>query len=367
MNPAGDPQGVQRKPATPRKTLMPRTPSARRARTVLIWAIVLSLLLHGVLLGSFHFGFPHFSVTHPPLQVRMIALPVPPIHPLSSAKPARRAVRRHPVARTIKIANQAQSAPAVNVPPMSPTEPAPVPGAVTPSPTPVAADTKPSPHIEQPATATTLPAHFELQYHLLLGENGLPLGHASYVWIAEENRYTLVSITQAEGLLALFQPGRLEQISTGHIQGNDLIPDDFEIQRGSDSADKSTHIHIDYAQQQAIITHAGKQQTEPVPGSVQDILSVIFQLALHPPKTGTMLLYVSSGKEFKPYHVIAVGEERINTPLGVLRTLHLSWPAESDENAMDVWLDEDHNNAPVKIRIRQQGLGTLVQIITGMQ
>ncbi|MDA8329328.1 MAG: DUF3108 domain-containing protein [Betaproteobacteria bacterium] len=366
MNPAGDPQGVQRKPTTPRKTLMPRKPSARRARTVLIWAVVLSLLLHGLLLGGFHFDFPHFSASRQPLQVRMIALPVPPIHPLSSARPAQHIVRRHHVVRMIKTADQVQSAPVANAPPMPPTEPPPVQGAGAYSPAPVAPDVKPAPPVEQPQT-TTLPAHFELQYHLLLGENGLPLGHASYVWIAEENRYTLVSITQAEGLLALFQPGRLEQISTGHIQGNDLVPDDFEIQRGSDSADKSTHIHIDYTQQQATITHAGKQQTEPLPGSVQDILSVIFQLALHPPKSGTMLLYVSSGKEFKPYHVIAVGEERINTPLGVLRTLHLSWPAESDENAMDVWLDEDHNNAPVKIRVRQQGLGTLVQVITGMQ
>lgn len=341
--------------------------SARRARSILIWALVLSLLLHGLLLGGFHFSLPRFQVHHQPLQVRMIALRAPPKHTAPYTKPVRHMIKPHHAAHASRVTDLNHSALVMSTPSGSPTVVPVVPNVAAPLPAPVVSATQSSSPIEPSGTTTTLPAHFELQYHLLLGEHGLPLGHASYVWIAEENRYTLVSITQAEGLLALFQPGRLEQISTGHIQGNDLVPDDFEIQRGSDSADKSTHIHIDYTQHQATVTHGGKQQIEPVPGRVQDILSVIFQLALHPPRAETMLLYVSSGKEFKPYHVISVGEERINTPLGVLRTLHLSWPAENDENAMDIWLDEDHYDAPVKIRIRQQGLGTLVQIITGMQ
>ena len=236
--------------------------------------------------------------------------------------------------------------------------------AATPSP---AAATSPT------ATATTastrltlLPSHYEIQFNLLLGENGPRLGRASYVWQADTNRYTLVSITEARGLLALFQPGRLEQISSGHIGPDGLVPDDFEIQRGSDRPEQVTHVHIDAGRLTATITHKGRQFSEPVPDHVQDILSVIFQLALRPPSGVDEQLHVTSGKAFNPYRVHLAGEEMLDTPLGKLRTLHLIHPAETGDEAMEIWLAEDYDNAPVKIRMTDSRFGAIVQIIAGM-
>ncbi len=236
--------------------------------------------------------------------------------------------------------------------------------AATPSP---AAATSPT------ATATTastrltlLPSHYEIQFNLLLGENGPRLGRASYVWQADTNRYTLVSITEARGLLALFQPGRLEQISSGHIGPDGLVPDDFEIQRGSDRPEQVTHVHIDAGRLTATITHKGRQFSEPVPDHVQDILSVIFQLALRPPSGDDEQLHVTSGKAFNPYRVHLAGEEMLDTPLGKLRTLHLIHPAETGDEAMEIWLAEDYDNAPVKIRMTDSRFGAIVQIIAGM-
>lgn len=345
----------------------------RRIRYIIFWALLCSLLLHGLLLGGFSFSLHRKAPVQSSLQVRLIALPVPPASPYFPVKKPKLTPRRHVVAPRHLKPLKAHAAELPNpVPPIlipkqgstavtdTPSSSIPSQSSATDSPpqtaTPVAA---PLPHI-------AVPVHFELQYHISLGEHGLSLGHASYVWLAESDRYTLVSITQAEGLLALFQTGRLEQISSGHVTIAGLVPDDFTIQRGNDSTEKSTQIHIDYKQQQATVTHGGQNITEPIPAQVQDILSVIFQLALHPPAEQNMPIYVSSGKEFKLYNVQIVGHETIHTPLGTVQALHLSLPAEGDDT-MDIWLDTDHNNVPVKVRVHQNGVGTIVQVITGMQ
>ncbi|MDA8225963.1 MAG: DUF3108 domain-containing protein, partial [Betaproteobacteria bacterium] len=338
--------------------------SLRLSRHALLWAILLSLLLHALLLGGFHLPNLRGNLLQPPpLEARLQLLPRPPAAaaPPTHPQPAHHAHAHQPSAPP-PVIPWPNSSPATPAMPAAPNvSPAP---AATPSP---AAATSPT------ATATTastrltlLPSHYEIQFNLLLGENGPRLGRASYVWQADTNRYTLVSITEARGLLALFQPGRLEQISSGHIGPDGLVPDDFEIQRGSDRPDQVTHVHIDAGRLTATITHKGRQFSEPVPDHVQDILSVIFQLALRPPSGDDEQLHVTSGKAFNPYRVHLAGEEMLDTPLGKLRTLHLIHPAETGDEAMEIWLAEDYDNAPVKIRMTDSRFGAIVQIIAGM-
>ncbi len=332
--------------------------NGKRSRYVLLGALVLSLLLHGLLLGGFSFSLPQLApaLESQPLQARLVPLPPKPLIPPPRAPAhfpsSQKTTTPHAPATTLALA---QPAP-VAIRPLAP------PAAATPAAPAVAsppAQAQPTPGLNP------LPAHFELQYRIFLGDQGIPLGHASYVWIADDNRYTLVSITQAEGLLALFQPGSLQQTSTGHVDQSGLVPDDFEIQRGN--ADKTTRIHIDHNQHIATVSRSDRTFTEPVPDHAQDILSVIFQLALHAPFSQPLLLNVTSGKAFKPYHAIVVGEETIVTPLGKLRTLHLSRPAEDGEDSMDIWLAKDLNFAPVKVRYHESQLGDIVQTIIGME
>lgn len=211
-----------------------------------------------------------------------------------------------------------------------------------------------------------MPHRMELQYRIYLGEGGMDIGHASYAWIEDDTRYTLASIAQADGLLTLLQSGRMTQISTGHVHDRHLSPDDFDIQRGSAAPTATTHIHIDHTRHIATVTRRGNQSSEPAPAGAQDILSIIFELALSAPFNHTITLPVSSGKTFKPYHASIVGTEAIDTPLGKLQTLHITRPPEDGEDGMDIWLAVDDHYIPVKIRLHDGQLGWIVQVATSV-
>lgn len=338
----------------------------------MVWALLLSLLLHVLMLDDFSFSLPATAPTPNPIEVRLMALSTP--APIAVQPPiSTRRVHTH------RHSSPIRSAPVTPAPTLlsdSTTLPT-----FAPNPVVSAMQADPSVQLEPPSeqpkptqapepshdASKPLPSHLELQYSLMLGEHGLILGRASYVWMVDANRYTLVSITEARGLLALFQPGRLEQISIGHLSDQGLVPDDFAIQRGDNSPAHTTHIHLDYAQQQATVSRAGNSYMEPLPDHAQDILSVIFQLALFPPTDQTSLLNVSSGKAFKPYHAQVFGEEILQTPLGALRTLHVSRPSEHNEDGMDIWFAEDLNNIPVKVRIQHSQYGDFEQVITGIR
>lgn len=389
----------------------------RFSRSVFAWALLISLLIHLLLFSSMHFTRPSVTQYSSVIEARLAPLPTP---VPSLSKPSPRKVKRvvSPARRIKRRARVVRHHPAavpktpvaqipVTPPPPPPSVPSPVPPPVIaadapaaappalPQPAPVApeADSGPaapgadsggatgnpaagadsgSASAGNPADANApalnkLPDRFQIQYKVVKGINGFTLGRATYIWIAKDGQYTLTSITGGSGLFALFQPGKLVQISRGRITAAGLAPDDFWIQRGRATPDKSTAAHFDYVGHNVTITRDDRAFSVPMQDDAQDLLSAIFQLAVRAPFSGELVMHVTSGKSLKPFHAHIVGEERIDTPLGSLRTLHLVRPAEDGEDAMEVWLAEDYNEAPVKIRIHHSQFGVIEQVVTGMQ
>ncbi|MHB1678579.1 MAG: DUF3108 domain-containing protein [Sulfuriferula sp.] len=411
--------------ATRQRAKEPLKPLQKRwgqgfTKYIFVWALAISLLIHLSLLGSFHFYLPHDTQQTSMFEARLEPLPVSaktmvkPAHPpakqtahakLTHVKRQALHRRRHrplpkhaavlpvPAATTAMAATPdsvhkpiAGTASVVKPPdllaPVAPTS-IPVADAAKPqvsassesanqsamplAPTDAGMSNPPNPAPDTTAPALNkLPDRFEIQYKVLKGINGFQFGTASYIWVAQDGQYTLTSITQGSGLFALFQPGKLVQISHGKIIASGLAPDDFWIQRGRATPDKTTAAHFDYVNHNVTITKDNRAFSVPMPDNAQDLLSAIFQLAIRAPFPDVMLLHVTSGKTLKPYHARIVGEEFIATPLGPLRTLHLVRPAEDDEDAMDLWLAEDYNYLPVKIRIDHSKYGVIEQIVTGM-
>ena len=373
MRPAGYPPALQQ-------------PAARsnRRRRIALAALVLSILLHLVLLGNWHLPIPHLPFPALPLRVQLAKPFVS--HPAANHSAHARLVqptnrqrttsrlRHHPALRmlrtlrTLHTTNPSTFRPPVyskHTPtPVVPASVAPSAPAATPS---EKSDKLPAPSAPPASDISGLPKKLLLQYRIYLGEGGIDIGHASYAWIQDDNRYTLASIAQADGLLSLFQSGQITQISTGHIDNKHLLPDDFEIQRGNGAPDTTTRIHINHDTQLATVTRHGHTSTETAPDGAQDILSIIFELALRAPFANTITLPVSSGKAFKPYHAAIVGTETLDTPLGKLQTLHITRPPEDGDDGMDIWLAVDDRYLPVKIRLHDGQLGWIVQVITHMQ
>lgn len=335
----------------------------RRAKRIFIIALLISLLMHAALLTGVRFALP---VNDAPdatiIEARLSPLPVP------SPKPVKTKAAPKPIHRPKAHSHHAAPPPPVVSASGSETP------AIAPEQDQTAAD-KPAdtaPAMDTPAAVdtpalNTLPGKIEIQYKVVKGADGFAIGKASYIWVAEAGRYTLTSITEGTGIFSLFLPGKLVQISRGKITPFGLAPDDFWIQRGRATPDKTTAAHFDYARKTVTITKNNQAFSVPLQDNAQDVLSVIFQLVIRSPFPDAMLLHVTTGKSLKPYHAVVVGEEIMNTALGQLNVLHLSRPAEEDEDAMDVWLAEDYNFVPVKIRVNHSKYGVIEQIITGMR
>ncbi len=77
---------------------------------------------------------------------------------------------------------------------------------------------------------------------------------------------------------------------------------------------------------------------------------MIFQLAHAPPKGDTYDMRVFTQRRFYEFHLIVMGEEEIEIPLGKVRAQHLRHVDPEDHQAVDVWLGIDQHYLPVKLR-----------------
>jgi len=352
--------------------------TAPRMRRIFLLALALSVLLHLLLLTTPGFRLPADDSHETLIQARLEPLPKPVLKPkpVPKPKPAVKAARKpHPKPRprpkpAIKPAPPPQPAPEP-IAPSPPASAAAAPDAAAEAP-PAASQQAPAeasanvPDTPSPPPLNAMPGKAEIQYVVLKGINGFKVGRAAYIWQVRGDRYVLTSITEGTGLIALIQPGKLVQISQGHITPDGLAPDDFWIQRGKPTPDKTAAAHFDYRQHTVTVGKMSNATTVALLPGAQDILSVTFQLAMLAPFQGEQLLHVTTGKGLKPYTAHVVGEELLDTPLGQLRTLHLARSAEAGEDAIDVWLAEDYSYLPVKIRVDHSRFGIVEQVISGM-
>jgi hypothetical protein len=68
-----------------------------------------------------------------------------------------------------------------------------------------------------------------------------------------------------------------------------------------------------------------------------------------PPLT-KMKLYVTNGKNYKPYDYAYVGDEIIETEVDKIETMHIAKFNYTNEERIDLWLAKDFRFIPVKIR-----------------
>lgn len=340
-------------------------------RRIFLLALVLSVLAHLLLLTAPGFRLPAPDNSRETLiQARLEPLPSP--KPALQPKPVVKATPKPRPKPKPRFKPRTQPAPVAPAP-----EPIaiPTPDTEAAAPAPATTETPPAPSPEAPAEApvtapapppplNSMPGKAEIRYNVVKGVDGFSVGRAVYIWQVRGDRYVLTSITEGTGLFALVQPGKLVQISQGRITPLGLAPDDFWIQRGRPTPDKTAAAHFDYRQQTVTVGKMMSATTVPLLPGAQDILSVTFQLAMTAPFQGTQQLYVTTGKGLKPYTAQVVGDELLDTPLGQLRTLHLARRAEAGEDAIDVWLALDYSNMPVKVRVDHSELGIVEQVIS---
>ena len=177
---------------------------------------------------------------------------------------------------------------------------------------------------------------------MLRGDPPAIIGRSVQSWELRENRYRIGSVMETVGLAALLRPTRLESESRGRVVATGLAPDSFVSRRpGKDGGERVERVDFDWADG---VARFGSGASAPLPIGAQDLLSFNFQLGWLS-KTGEMA--IATVKKLGRYNLELVGEEFLETPIGLLRTLHFRAPGET---TTEVWLAVDRHLLPVKIR-----------------
>jgi len=111
-----------------------------------------------------------------------------------------------------------------------------------------------------------------------------------------------------------------------------------------------------------------KKRSVALPEGTQDLLSALYQFAFTlagsgPPPDGVFRLPITNGRKLDSYGYGVVGEEGLETPLGKLKTLHLSKLHNPGEEGTEIWLAADYHYLPVRIRVTDKQGDSAEQLI----
>jgi hypothetical protein len=175
---------------------------------------------------------------------------------------------------------------------------------------------------------------------------GGPAGILTHTWSTDGHVYQAESVAEGVGLVKLFYSGRFVQRSTGRVGPGGLIPMEYTLQRGSTARSESARFDWDTSK----LSLAWKDQRRVIdlPAGTQDALSVLHQAYYMRPTANAAPLGVASSRKLGHYIYEIVGEGLIETPIGILRTVHLR-RADDDGMRLDIWLDLDRSLLPARI------------------
>lgn len=189
-----------------------------------------------------------------------------------------------------------------------------------------------------------LPSNLTIEYKLT---SAFADGMAKYTWKRDGDHYTIDGEAQAEGFFTLFLEGRLLQEASGVVTDHGLKPDHFTEHKPNQPAEG---VQFDWATRKVTLDRGDKQKTEDITGTTLDWLSMIFQMASVPPTGDSYDLRVYTQRRYYEFHLIVIGAEEIEIPMGKVRTLHMRHVDPKDGEIVDVWLGIDQHYLPVKLR-----------------
>lgn len=316
-----------------------------RQRIFLV-ALALSLLAHLIAAGNSSSWWAA-PVREIPYSVEArLSLPAAPVAPPASPRAARRADARASPPPAASPAAQIESAPP-DLPPeplaLPPSSPEPLSPPSAPDPPPATAPVTPAP----PRAPRKLPERIALRYGVQSGEDGFSIGQTTYSGQIRDGRYSLVSVTEATGVTALFVNGKIIQTSEGQVTANGLRPTLFWSVKGER---RQPPVRFDWDRRQLLLPGGGVE----LPPQAQDLMSFPFHLAMlvHEDDAGWSLP-VTNGKKLREYHFRVVGRERLEFRDGGIEALRLQG-SRSGEGSLDVWLAPDRDWLPVRIRMLDQ-------------
>ena len=186
-----------------------------------------------------------------------------------------------------------------------------------------------------------------IDYDVRRSLDGSPVGAARTMYfLGENNQYSIKNEVEAKGFVSLFYWNKLVQTSDGIVTPEGLKPKNYHYQFGSKI---DNYAIFDWESKKIITTISGKTSEFDMLEGSQDMLSFMYQFMFEPPLT-KMKIFITNGKNYKPYDYSYIGEEIIETEMDKILTMHIAKFNYNNEERIDLWLAKDYRYLPVKIR-----------------
>jgi hypothetical protein len=324
----------------------------------LLMALAASLGIHVAAL----FG-PEIDLSTEPESMPLLAelkpmpLPLPKAPPAAAARPEKPAAAKAPKPPR-KVEKVASASPVLNIPEESAvgaaaTSVAAAPAASAGGAAPAVASAPPA------AIESRLPPHGMIRYRVDRGDSNFEIGVSRQEWEIVDGRYRLISLVETSGLVWLIKAYRIEMESRGWLTADGLRPESFAIRRNGQETREKAAFDWD-----SMTVRVGERAEQALNPGAQDLLSFNYQLGyLAHPEAGSTL-HIATGRKYGVYRIEVLGDEEIEVPAGVMRTLHLRAPG---VNTTELWLAYDYLMLPVKIRHVDSKGDSFVQVATQIQ
>lgn len=185
-----------------------------------------------------------------------------------------------------------------------------------------------------------LPDKGRVRYVISRGTNGFVIGQAIYTWQHDGLAYTMQSVTETTGLIALFKKVRVVQTSQGEITAAGIRPHEFRHERanGVDTAS------FDWVRR--IVSYDGRESA--IADDTQDMLSMYCQLVLLVPGGGNLEMPIATGRKLENYRFERIGEEFVQLGERQYPAIHLQ--TRNGKDTIEAWIAPEIDGLPVKIR-----------------
>lgn len=337
-------------------------------------ALLLSLLVHLVILGSEYWHLPSLDVAQSNHQVQQIHLQAAPLAELPPAPKPQPAPKPKPAAEQAQppasqpLPEMAAQQPITDFQPMDEMPAVDVAPANEPQADDSVGPLEDAGLAEAPETeAHEMPAfsYVDTEFVVLRGENGSKIGVTKISYRMQENgRYELTSTTEAKGLAALVVAGKLLQQSEGVVTSEGLQPQFFSYQYGK-GENKKQQSRFDWEQHTVTLESAKGVKTVALPAGSQDLLSFMYQFIFTPPLE-QLTLHISNGKKLSEYSYSFEGEETLNAEFGSVRTWHIAHAGQTGHEKTELWLAIDYHYLPVKMRKTEEDGSVIEQLATSI-
>jgi hypothetical protein len=306
-----------------------------------VWAVLLSVLLHILLLGGWSFVMPNFDSSSHLIEAKLLPLPVKKtdkklLQPKKAYKPVKHQQIPNEFSReSIKPnAGEPTEAPQVAEPLWR-------------------EEDRP---LYQEMERLPAPTYVDVDFDVKR-VNAFGSGRAHYRYQAEpQGKYSLRSEMEAVGLASIAFAGKRIESSVGKITDQGLQPDAYRVEV-TGKPDKLQAANFDWDNNKLTLKTAKTETVEELLEGTQDFLSFMYQFMFVPP-LDRMEWPLTNGKMVRVYNYQFISEEVIATKFGQINTYHIAKSSGDAEEKTDVWLAEDYRFIPIKIlKIAKDGSG----------